>query len=192
MKKMMTDMMKHSCRRFCTCAVLLIAVFAAMALTACGSMPSGERKKAQAAREQGQAGGMPPVETTVQETDEYGKPYREGDKDAPDLEQLVIYVPADGKIGTVMESAETLTGEVLVEFLRAYGTVSGDTKFEALDTKEAADAEAGPGGSKPQTGTLRLSGFAPGEGVSEADAKQAVIDTFRDNFALTDVTLETA
>lgn len=160
-------------------AILLLVCCAAMAVTACSGKKSD---KETASTEETLANGYPVS--------------KQPDPNAPVLDSMVIYAPQNGKMEAVMDAADKLTGEAVMEKLVEYGTVGTGTTFVSLDIQESAETEAaGPGAESGasteavKTGVLTISGFTAGEGLSEEDARQAVINTYKENFELSDVTL---
>ena len=177
---------------------ILMLTIAAVMMTAaaCGSGNKNETKAPETAASI--AAGETTGETapdgtpmTKEETNpDNGLPLsKQPDPNRPVLAQISIYAPdANGDMKQVMDTADSLTGENVVNLLISHGTLAEGTKFVSFDTKDSDSTEAaGPGGSsdaKSKTGTLILSGFAAGNGIDEEKAKQAVIDTFTENFEL--------
>lgn len=168
--------------------LILAALTMSLALTlaACGG------KKESKAGE----GAQGPVaqETTVEETNpENGLPLsKQPDPNAPKLTTIIVYAPGeDGKMAALMDAAAELNGESVVNLLIAHGTLAEGVKFVSLEEHENGEAKvAGPGGQESEkVGKLTLSSFAPASGVNEEAAKQAVMDTFCDNFELNQVEL---
>ena len=94
-----------------------------------------------------------------------------------------------------MEAAEKLTEEAIVKLLVENGTLKEGAKFVSMEQTDSAETRmAGPGvtdsgGSKVKNATVTISGFAPGKGLDEETAKQAVSDSFRENYQLNEVEL---
>ncbi len=134
-------------------------------------------------------------ETTVEETNpENGYPLsKQPDPTAPVLENIIVYA-SDGKGGVEaqMDAADKLTEDNVLNLLIQYGTIGEGTVFVNMDIDDSEEtAAAGPGGEGTaiRHGILTLSDFSAGEGLTEETAKQAVIDTFRENYGLEDVEL---
>lgn len=172
--------------------MLAVMLGAMLALSACGSKKSETETTG--------AAGAPGVvmETTEEETNpENGLPLsKQPDPTAPVLASIVVYAPDEnGKISGVMDAADELTEQNVLDLLVAHGTLAEGVKFVSLDKKDSAETAAvGPGASsdsteKLQDGTLTLEGFAAGSGLDEETAKQAVIDTFKENYELANVEL---
>ncbi len=125
------------------------------------------------------------------------------DMDAPQLEVVSIYAPAEdgSKLNVKMESVETLDAQSLVDLLIQYNVLADGTKAVSYKTEgSVASEEAGPGIAKPQPGmpteaptqqdeygTLELSQFPD-------DAKdqtvQAIVNTFTENLNVQYLTIK--
>ena len=170
----------------------MILLLTAALLSACGGKEGGKRKAPDAAA-------MPSAApSTPEETNpENGLPLsKQPDPTAPVLESIVIYAPdGQGKIIEKMEAAEKLTEEAIVKLLVEDGTLKEGAKFVSMEQTDSAETRmAGPGvkdsgGSKVKNATVTISGFAPGKGLDEETAKQAVSDSFRENYQLNEVEL---
>ncbi len=171
--------------------LMAVALGLMLALSACGS--DKKESAAESTPEQGMV-----METTEEETNpENGLPLsKQPDPTAPVLASIVVYVPeADGKLSGIMDAADELTEQNVLELMVSHGVLAEGVKFVSLDKSDSAETvAAGPGASsedaeKIQNGTLTLEGFQAADGVDEELAKQAVIETFKENYKLGDVTL---
>ncbi len=124
-----------------------------------------------------------------------------------------------GKITAQMDAVSELTEQALLDKLAEHGllksgvkaesfektAVAGETKAAgpaaaaasaaesaaatAAETTAAASSAAETDGNEVMKGSLTISGFAAADGVSEEDAKNAIKQTFEDNYELEDLTL---
>ncbi len=171
--------------------LLVLSVMTALSVSACGGKKTSETEAAGP----GDVEFVMP-ETTPEETNpENGLPLsKQPDPDAPVLASIVVYAPNEsGKISGIMDAAEELSGESIVELLISHGTLAEGVSFVSMEESDSDETvAAGPGAdasASVKNGTVTLSGFAAGSGLSEDEAKQAVIDTFRENYEFGSVEL---
>ena len=175
---------ENGMRRFAI--VLAMIMMTALSVSACGGENAAGNPQGSAAGEPMETSASVPEETNP----ENGLPLsKQPDATAPVLASIIVYAPEkDGSIKGQMEAAEELNGENVVALLVEKGTLEEGARFVSLEEKDSDEtAAAGPGADSAasiKNGTVTLSGFAPGAGLGEDTAKQAVIDTFRENFEL--------
>lgn len=175
---------ENEMRRFMI--VLAMTMMTALCMNACGGKNAAGETQGSAAGEPTETSASMPEETNP----ENGLPLsKQPDATAPVLASVIVYAPEkDGSIRGQMEAAAELNGENVVALLVERGTLAEGARFVSMEEKDSDEtAAAGPGADSSasvKNGTVTLSGFAPGTGLSEDTAKQAVIDTFRENFEL--------
>ena len=180
--------------------VMLLLATAVVTVAACGKKSTSKANGAQ------DSGNGAPVssetqtnESTPEETNpENGLPLsKQPDPTAPVLHTIMVEAPVNGKLSQVMDAVETLTEQTLLEKLISLGTVGEGTTVVSFTTEETGETmAAGPGApageteKKVKNGKLVLKNFTPGAGLTEEDAKNAVIHTYVADFELGQCTLE--
>lgn len=175
--------------------VMLLLATAVVTVAACGKKSSSEASETTQVTKDGPSETAPAVEETNPEN---GLPLsKQPDPNAPVLDTIMVEAPVNGKLSQVMDAVDKLTEQSLLDKLIALGTVGEGTELVSFTTEDTDETvSAGPGApsgeadKKVQNGKLVLKNFTPGAGLTEEDAKNAVIHTYTADFELGQCTLE--
>lgn len=163
--------------------VMMAVLAMCMIVTACGSKSNGT------------------TEPSTEETLENGLPAsKQPDANAPDLDSVILYLPDEnGELKGQMDAVEELTEQALLDKLVENGVLGAGVQFVSfeLTETEGVSEEAGPGAEGPggsaeaaMSGVLTLSNVTAGEAVASVEsAKEALLQTFQDNYSLVEITL---
>lgn len=168
--------------------VMMAVLAMCMIVTACGSKSNGT------------------TEPSTEETLENGLPAsKQPDANAPDLDSVILYLPDEnGELKGQMDAVEELTEQALLDKLVENGVLGAGVQFVSfeLTETEGVSEEAGPGAEGPgaegpggsaeaaMSGVLTLSNVTAGEEVASVEsAKEALLQTFQDNYSLVEITL---